>query len=232
MAFSSLPRSLALIPDGNRRWAKAHGLSIMQGYELGVERFLDFSRWCKDYGIKNVTVWALSTENIRRSPSEVKVLFNIYRKAVKDRKLLERLQNEGIRPNIISNKKLIPKDLAVAFNDLQEKTKDNKNGVLNILVGYGGKDDLVHAMKAAVGLAQKGMDIDADAFARCLLSNQVPEIDFIIRTSGEKRLSGLMPWQTSYSELYFCNKLWPDFGRKDLRAALSEYSSRNRRFGK
>ncbi len=232
MAFSSLPRSLALIPDGNRRWAKAHRLSIMQGYELGVKRFLDFSGWCRGYGIKNVTVWALSTENIKRSPGEVKVLFNIYRKAVKDKKLLERLQKDGIKLNIISNRRLLPKDLVVAFGELEEKTKNNKEGVLNILVGYGGKDDLIHAVKEAVGLARKGMDIDADAFTRCLLSNQIPEIDFIIRTSGEKRLSGFMPWQTSYSELYFCNKLWPDFGKQDLHAALSEYGNRNRRFGK
>ena len=223
MPFSSLPRSLALIPDGNRRWAKAHGLSIMQGYELGVERFLDFSGWCRDYGIKNVTVWALSTENISRSPMEVKVLFNIYRKAVKDKTLLKRLQNDGIRLNIISNKRFIPKDLVVAFDELQEKTKGNRKGVLNILVGYGGRDDIVHAVKEAVGLARKGIDIDADAFTKCLLSNKIPEIDFIIRTSGEKRLSGFMPWQTSYSELYFCNRLWPDFSRQDLRAALSEY---------
>lgn len=232
MPFSSLPRSLALIPDGNRRWAKAHRLSIMQGYDLGVKKFIDFSRWCRDYGINNVTVWALSTENVKRSPEEVKVLFGIYRKAIKDKKLLKRLQDDGIRLNIISNKELLPKDLVTAFDQLQKKTKNNKEGVLNILVGYGGKDDLIHAVKKAVGLARKGVDIDADAFTKCLLSNQIPEIDFIIRTSGEKRLSGLMPWQTSYSELYFCSKLWPDFGKQDLHAALCEYGNRNRRFGK
>lgn len=232
MAFSSVPESLALIPDGNRRWARAHRLSIMDGYELGVKKFLDFSEWCISYGIKNVTVWALSSENIKRSKGEVKILFNIYRNACRDSKLLDSLQSRGIKLNIISNKEFLPRDLVLAFDDLQRKTKNNSNGVLNILVGYGGKDDLLHAAKKAIGLARKGIDVDADEFTKCLLSNQVPEIDLIIRTSGERRLSGFMPWQTSYSELYFCSKLWPDFSRQDLRAALSDYSSRNRRFGR
>lgn len=232
MAFSSIPKSLALIPDGNRRWARSHKLSILEGYDLGVKKFLDFSDWCKSYGINNITVWALSSENIKRSPNEVKALFRIYRSVCKDRKIIGRLQREGIKLNIISNKKLLPDDLNRAFAELEKKTRNNKSGVINMLIGYGGKDDLIHAAKKAAGLVRKGFDIDADAFMKCLLSNQVPEIDFIIRTSGERRLSGFMPWQTSYAELYFSNKLWPDFSKKDLYNALSDYENRDRRFGK
>ena len=232
MAFSSIPKSLALIPDGNRRWARSHKLSILEGYDLGVKKFLDFSDWCKSYGINNITVWALSSENIKRSPNEVKALFKIYRSVCKDRKIIGRLQQEGIKLNIISNKRLLPDDLNRAFAELEKKTRNNKGGVINMLIGYGGKDDLIHAAKKAAGLVRKGFDIDADAFVKCLLSNQVPEIDFIIRTSGERRLSGFMPWQTSYAELYFSNKLWPDFSKKDLYNALSDYENRDRRFGK
>ena len=232
MTFSSIPNSLALIPDGNRRWAKVNKLSVMEGYNLGVQKFLDFSEWCKSYGIKNITVWALSSDNVKRSPNEVKALFNIYRRVCKDRKMIDRLMNKGIRLNIISNRKLLPKDLSDALDALEKKTRNNKGGVINMLIGYGGKDDLIYAAKKAAGLVKKGFDIDADAFTKCLLSNQVPEIDFIIRTSGEKRLSGFMPWQTSYSELYFSSKLWPDFNKQDLHRALLEYDSRDRRFGK
>jgi undecaprenyl diphosphate synthase len=232
MAFSSVPRSLALIPDGNRRWAKAHRLSMMEGYDKGVKKFLDFSEWCKSYGVRNITVWALSSENIRRSPGEVKALFGIYRRVCKDREIIERLQREGVRLNIISNKKLLPQDLNRALADLASKTRENKERVINMLIGYGGKDDLIFAAKKAVGLAKKGVNLDANRFTECLLSNEVPDIDFIIRTSGEKRLSGFIPWQAAYSELYFSSKLWPDFSRHDLYNALSEYQSRERRFGR
>ena len=232
MAFTSIPKSLALIPDGNRRWARAHKLSILEGYDLGVKKFLEFSEWCKSYGINNITVWALSSENIKRSSNEVKVLFNIYRRVCKDKKIIGRLQHERVRLNVISNRRLLPKDLSSALADLEKKTRNNKGGVINLLIGYGGKDDLIFAAKKAASLIRKGFDMDADAFTKCLLSNRVPEIDFIIRTSGEKRLSGFIPWQTSYSELYFSNKLWPDFSKRDLRNALSEYESRDRRFGK
>jgi undecaprenyl diphosphate synthase len=221
-----------LIPDGNRRWARAHKLSILEGYDLGVKKFLEFSEWCMSYGINNITVWALSSENIKRSTNEVKVLFNIYRRVCRDKKIIGRIQSEGVRLNIISNKKLLPKDLSKAPADLERRTMKNTGGVINLLIGYGGKDDLIFAAKRAAGMIRKGFDMDADAFTKCLLSNRVPEIDFIIRTSGEKRLSGFMPWQTSYSELYFSDKLWPDFSKEDLHSALSEYESRDRRFGK
>ncbi len=232
MAFSSIPKSLALIPDGNRRWARAHRLSVLEGYNKGVKKFLDFSEWCRSYGVNNITVWALSSENMKRSSAEVKALFNIYRKVCKDKKIIDRLMQEGVRLNIISNKKLLPKDLNDALADLEKKTRSNKGGVINMLIGYGGKDDLIFAAKKAVGLVKMGVELDANEFTKCLLSNQVPEIDFIIRTSGEKRLSGFAPWQTSYSELYFSSKLWPDFGKRDLYNALLEYDNRDRRFGK
>lgn len=232
MPFSSIPKSLALIPDGNRRWARGHRLSILEGYDLGVKKFIDFSEWCMGYGINNLTVWALSSENVKRSTYEVKALFNIYRRVSKDRSIMDRLESNGIRVNVVSNKKLLPKDLVSMLEGIEKKTENNKKGVINMLMEYGGKDDLVYAARKIAALADKGREISADIFKNCLLSYQVPEIDMIIRTSGEQRLSGFVPWQTSYSELYFSKKLWPDFTRNDLHYALSEYDKRDRRFGK
>ncbi len=154
MAFASVPRSLALIPDGNRRWSKAHALSVLDGYNLGVKKFIDFSEWCLDYRISNLTVWALSSENIRRSANEVKALFNIYRRVAKDRDILERLQGNGIRLNIISNKSLIPKDLSASLKSVEKKTEGNTNGVINMLIGYGGHEDMVFAARKVAGLSQ------------------------------------------------------------------------------
>jgi undecaprenyl diphosphate synthase len=232
MQFSSIPQSLALIPDGNRRWARSHRLSILEGYNLGVKKFIDFSEWCRTYGINNITVWALSSENIKRSPNEVKALFKIYRNVCRDPTIIDRLQENEVKLNIISNSKLLPKDLSKSLAEVEKKTEGNRKGVINMLIGYGGKDDIISAAKKVEELSQSGYNVDTEEFRSYLLSSRVPDIDFIIRTSGEMRLSGFMPWQASYAELYFSNKLWPDFTKRDLYYALAEYEKRDRRFGK
>ncbi len=232
MRFVSTPKSLALIPDGNRRWARSHRLSMLQGYNLGVKKFIDFSEWSREYGVNNLTVWALSSENIRRSPNEVRALFSIYRRACKDSKILNRLEELEIKVNMIINKEIVPKDLVGLLGTIEKKTANNKEGIINMLIGYGGKDDLIFGAKKLVNLVHRGYDVSAEAFRNCLLSYQVPDIDFVIRTSGEKRLSGFMPWQLSYAELYFSKKLWPDFTKRDLYYAMAEYNRRERRFGK
>lgn len=232
MQFVSTPKSLALIPDGNRRWARTHRLSMLQGYNLGVKKFIDFSEWCMGYGVRNLTVWALSSENIRRSPNEVRALFSIYRRACTDSKILGRLEGLGIKVNMVINKDILPRDLVASLGSIEKKTEGNSEGVINMLIGYGGKDDLLFGARKFVELVQKGYEVSTEAFRNCLLSYQVPDIDFVIRTSGERRLSGFMPWQLSYAELYFSKKLWPDFTRRDLYYAMAEYSKRERRFGK
>ncbi len=232
MAFASIPRSLALIPDGNRRWARANALSVLDGYNLGVKKFIDFSEWCRGYGINNLTVWALSSENIKRSANEVKALFNIYRRVAKDREVIDRLHHNEIKLNIVSNKSLIPRDLNALLDGLEKETEENRKGVINMLIGYGGKDDIIFAARKAAELSSVGHTINPETFRSLLLSSRVPEIDLTIRTSGEQRLSGFMPWQIGYSELYFSNKLWPDFTRRDLYNALAEYDRRDRRFGR
>jgi undecaprenyl diphosphate synthase len=233
MHSGKVPKVLALIPDGNRRWAMKHSLSFFNGYSLGVKKFIDFADWCKDYGIGNITVWAFSTENFKRSAVEREALFNIYRKAATDRDLIARLHDNETRVNIVGNKLLLPKDLSAALHRIEIETGAYKNRVINMLVAYGGKDDVLHATREIIkdALKRKVNDVNETLFRSYLLSSGIPDIDLVIRTSGEERLSGFMPLQAGYSELYFSKKLWPDFTRRDLEDALEDYKDRKRRFG-
>ncbi|MEM0201234.1 MAG: polyprenyl diphosphate synthase [Candidatus Micrarchaeaceae archaeon] len=232
MVIKNIPKTVAIIPDGNRRWAKAHTLSIMNGYDLGVKKFIEFSEWCVSYGINNIAVWAFSTENFSRDSKEVKTLFSIYKKVANDKKILSRLHKNKTSLKIIGNKSLLPKDLLNQLRKVEKETSIYKDRVINMLIAYGGKDDIIHAVKAITKKAKNIANINEKLIYKYLLSNTVPDIDLIIRTSGEERLSGFMPWQTSYSELYFSDKLWPDFTKNDLYNALLEYNKRQRRFGK
>ena len=216
----------------NRRWARSHALSVFNGYNLGVKKFIDFTEWCKEYGINSVAVWAFSTENFSRDDKEVKTLFRIYRNIANDKGILKRLHKNRTRLRIVGNRALLPKDLLKALQKVENETKNYKDRAINMLLGYGGKDDILHAAKALSRVAGKVSAINEELFRKYLFTNTVPEIDLIIRTSGEQRLSGLLPWQTGYSELYFSKKLWPDFTRNDLHAALLDYNRRQRRFGR
>lgn len=234
MATKSVPETIALIPDGNRRWASGNKISLLKGYSLGVKKFIDFSEWCKEFGIRNITVWALSTENLSRPKHELNTLFLLYKKAAKDPKILERLNKNSTKFNVIGNKELLPKDVREALEGLSKKTNSNKERVINMLVGYGGKEDILHAAKEyakSVIKIGKVFTLTDESFKKYLRSYAVPEIDFVIRTSNEERVSGLLPWQISYSELYFSQKHWPEFSKQDLKKALNAYGKRNRRFG-
>lgn len=232
MPLEHVPNTLALIPDGNRRWAKTNRLSLLKGYNQGVEKFVNFTEWCIQYGINNIVVWAFSTENFARSGFEKDALFNIYKRAANDKNILGKLHKNQVRVKVIGNKNLLPKDLRIALSSLENQTKQYKERVLNMLIGYGGKDDILHAVKMAMKNVKNAAQVSESLFQKYLFSNTVPAVDFVIRTSGEHRLSGFMPWQTEYSELYFSKKLWPDFTKRDLQSALADYSKRQRRFGK
>ncbi len=233
MHIRNVPKALGLIPDGNRRWARQHSLRFLSGYRLGVDKFIDFADWCKDYGVRNIAVWAFSTENFRRALSERRILFDIYRKVATDKEILGRLHENKTRFNVVGNRLLLPKDLVESLHKVELETKDYKDRVINMLIAYGGKDDMLHAVKGVVDHAVKTgvRNVSENLFRAYMLSNQVPDMDMVIRTSGEERLSGFMPWQTEYSELYFSKKLWPDFTKKDLQNALTDYDKRQRRFG-
>ena len=232
MKIANLPRNIAIIPDGNRRWARSNSFSIFKGYEIGVKKFMDFSEWCLGYGINSIAVWAFSTENFSRSRNEVNVLFKIYNRVARDKEILRKLHENRTRLKVIGNLGMLPKHLIEGLGRLEEETSIYKERVINMLMGYGGQDDILHAARALAQQHADPSEISKESFGRYLISSSMPDIDFIIRTSGEHRLSGLMPWQTSYSELYFSRKLWPEFTRNDLRRALLDYNERQRRFGR
>ncbi len=228
MALRHLPKTLALIPDGNRRWAARNKLSVLKGYNHGVSKFIDFSEWCVNEGIHNITVWAFSSENINRPKREVNALFGIYEKAATDRELMERIHENKMHINIISNPAVMPKKLVSILSRIEEETAQYNDNVINMLLGYGGKADIEFAIEKM----KKLKNFSVTEFSRNLMSKAIPNIDMIIRTSGEMRLSGFMPLQSTYSELYFSQKLWPDFTKKDFDLAIAEYGRRERRFGK
>ncbi|MGC8547804.1 MAG: polyprenyl diphosphate synthase [Candidatus Micrarchaeia archaeon] len=229
-----LPKVLGLIPDGNRRWARKHNIDFSQAYSIGVNKFISFSEWCKSFGVKNITVWAFSTENFKRSLAERRTLFSIYQKVATDSSILHKLKANKARLRVVGNLSLLPARLQDALRNMERQTRQYNSQVINLLIAYGGRDDLLHAAKELVKRAYEHdlEKVNELVFRRLLFSADVPDADLVIRTSGEERLSGFMPWQTSYSELYFSKKLWPDFTKRDLSLALSEYSRRQRRFGR
>ncbi|MGB9732287.1 MAG: polyprenyl diphosphate synthase [Candidatus Micrarchaeia archaeon] len=232
--LEKVPENIAIIPDGNRRWAKSHRLSFLQGYTKGVKKFIEFSEWCMQYGIRSITVWALSTENVKRPKEEVETLFNIYRRAAKDKSIIKRLHETKTRFVVVGKKTLLPKDLIALLKKVEDGTRKYKDRIIYLLLGYGGREDIIYAANQIAKESRKGKikKVEDETFKRYMLSKDVPDIDFVIRTSGEERLSGFMPWQAGYAELYFCKKYWPEFEKKDLEKALAEYSRRERRFGK
>jgi undecaprenyl diphosphate synthase len=226
-----VPSHLALIPDGNRRWARSHSLALRHGYSYGIKKFMDFGMWAKSFGVKTITVWALSTENVKkRSSIELGALYRLYIKSARDPKILARLAKNRTKIRIIGDLNVLPKRLKDALCHIEKVTKEYGDLTINILVGYGGKEDLMHAVRSAQSTA--GGRIDEAFVSKHIRTASVPDVDLIIRTSGEMRLSGFLPWQTSYSELYFAKKYWPEFERHDLETALREYAYRERRFGR
>ncbi len=235
MKIKNAPKVIGLIPDGNRRWSKRNSLSLLNGYQLGVQKFIDFSKWCLDYGVQNINVWAFSTENFKRDRIEINMLFNLYKKAASDPGILNQLTDLNTKFRIIGNTRLLPAGLYSTLHTLENKTSKNTSGVINMLIGYGGRDDVMHAAKEyAKRVLKMGRlyDLSSSTFKKLLISSSVPDVDLVIRTSSEERLSDFLPWQIGYAEFYFSDKLWPDFTRNDLRKAVFDYSKRQRRFGK
>ncbi len=232
--ISNPPSHIAIIPDGNRRWAREHMLDLYRGYNLGIKKFIDVSLWAKNFGVRTISVWALSTENLmNRSQKELNMLYALYKRAAYDESLLNKLATNKARVNIIGNSSKLPKDLNRALRSVEERTKDNDELAINILLDYGGREDLLYAVKKLVTKrSNTRLRLTYETIKQNLRSAIVPDIDLVIRTSGEQRTSGLLPWQTSYSEFYFSKKYWPSFSHDDLRAAIEDFSSRQRRFGK
>lgn len=235
-----MPKHLGLILDGNRRYARALGLSPTKGHEFGVQKAYEVLEWCLEMGIKTVTVWVFSTDNFKRSPEEVETLMRLFvqeaERMAEDHRILE----NQVQVRVIGRREGFSEEVLRALERLEESTRHHRGMVLNIAMGYGGREEIVDAVRRllleaeAKGLSPKAVAeaLTPEDIARHLYTAGLPDPDFIVRTSGEIRLSGFLLWQSAYSEFYFADVLWPEFRKIDFLRALRSYQARERRFGR
>ena len=224
-----IPQHVVIIPDGNRRWAKKHGLAPLEGHKKGLDAALKVVRESRNLGVKILTLWGFSTDNWRRPSLEVRYLMRIY--AIFFRKHLKELIKEGVRFQWLGRRDRVPKFLKQILEKIEKETAKNKRYILNIAIDYGGQDELVRAVKKIVSKKLKPSQVNEQLIRRNLETSYLPDPDLLIRTSGEKRTSGVMPWQTAYTELFFSKVFFPDFSVAELKRAIADYSHRQRRFG-
>lgn len=229
--MNKVPHHIVLFPDGNRRWAKQKGLKAIEGHQRGNEKFQDFLRWCQDKGVKIITVFGFSTENWKRAPEEVQYLMDLFERGLSDSEEIAKFQEAGVRIKIIGQKEKLSDSLQKTIKNIEEATKDNDKFLLNLGVSYGGKWDITQALRKIVGQGVPAEKITEELIENNLSTAGIPAPDLVIRAGGEKRLSNFVLWQSAYAELYFSDKLWPDFEEEDLDKALKEYDNRQRRFG-
>ncbi len=224
----TLPAHIAVIMDGNGRWAGKRLLPRTAGHAAGLKRFAEIAEICSDIGVKYLTVYAFSTENINRSAAEVSGLFSLAYKAIDT--YIEKLLKKNIRAKVIGDVSMIGDSLLQKIRAAEQKLKDCTGMTLCIAFCYGGRHELAQAANAALAAGER--EFDDGTLGRYLYTAGVPDPDLLIRTGGEKRLSNFLLYQCAYSELYFCDTLWPDFDRSELMAAIEDYSKRKRRFGR
>ena len=233
MALSNVPRHIAIIMDGNGRWAKMRGLPRNAGHKAGAESFRNIANYCRSIGVKYLTVYAFSTENWKRSEEEVggiMALMKVYlQEALRD------MQKNHVRIKTFGDLSRLSPELRQLCIKAEEESKVFEDVQVNFCLNYGGRDEIVRAARAFAADVAAGKcaaeSLTEAVFDRYLDSAGVPDPELVIRPSGEMRVSNFLPWQTVYSEFVFMNVLWPDFGPKDLDAAIEEYYRRNRRFG-
>ena len=215
--------------DGNRRWAKRHGLPALAGHRRGYLTFKQVGEWCLDRGIEILTVYAFSTENWNRSKKEVDYLMKLLSLALSTE--IDDLHKKNIRISVIGRVKELPKHLQRHIATATALTKNNTRGTLQLAINYGGRQEIIDAVKNVMRTAKNASVINEKLLSEAMYTAHQPDPDLIIRTSGEQRLSGFLAWQGVYSELLFLTKNWPDFKERDLDDALAEYGRRQRRFG-
>lgn len=227
----SIPNHLGIIIDGNRRWAKKKGLPSFYGHKKGLDNVRKIGDYCIDKGVKILTLYTFSTENWNRSKTEVVYLMKLLASALNDKNIKE-FNEKGVKVRIIGQKERLPKSLQKRIKIAEESTKNNKKSILNLAISYGGRPDIVQAVKKIIDKNTPSSKITEDLINRNLWTAGLPDPDFIIRTGGEHRLSNFLTWQSVYSEFYFPKKTWPEFTEKDMNKAFEEFAKRNRRFGK
>ncbi len=228
---SRMPAHVACIMDGNGRWANERGLKRTAGHEQGEQALFDTVDAARELGIGWFTVYAFSTENWKRPPEEVKFLVN-YSRVILDRRRQE-LHDRNIRIRVIGRRNWrVPRGVSKRIELAEELTRHNTGLTFTVAFNYGGRAEIVDAVRAIVAEGTAPGKIDERTIARHLYDPDMPDPDLLIRTSGEERISNFLLWQIAYSELVFSDTLWPDFGREPLIAAIAEYQARDRRFGK
>lgn len=222
-----LPKHIALIMDGNRRWASMRSLPSVEGHKKGVEALMRIVETAGKMGIKYLTVYALSSENYKnRSRDEVDRILGLINYVVKE--YLPRLRKEGVRVNFIGDVSGLPFSTRLVIGRIKKQLSSNKKLILNIAINYGSRNELLQAAKS---LAKKGQEFNQENFEKELYTAGIPDPDLLIRTGGQKRLSNFLLWQISYTELYFTDTLWPDFNSKELKKAVADFTNRKRNFG-
>ena len=229
-----IPHHVAIVMDGNGRWAKERGLPRTAGHEAGEAALFDVVQGAIEYGVKEISAYAFSTENWKRSPDEVKFLMGFNRDVLRRRR--DEMNDLGVKIQWVGRRKRLWASVVNELEEAQELTKNNKVLTLNMCVNYGGRSEIVDAATALAQDVKRGKikidKINEKVFARYLDSPKMSDVDLFLRTSGEKRTSNFLPWQSAYAEFVFMDILWPDVDRKTLLRAIEEYSSRDRRFGK
>ncbi|QTA82498.1 Isoprenyl transferase [Desulfonema limicola] len=233
-APDEIPGHIAIIMDGNGRWAKKKLLNRVKGHEVGAGVVRTMVRTCSDLGVSYLTLYAFSTENWNRPKMEITALMMILKNFLKTE--LQEMLDKNIRFQSIGQIERLPEDVQQRLHETVEKTKNNSGMVLNLALSYGGRAEITEMVKNIALKVRNGKidpdDIDSDLISNCLYTKGLPDPDLMIRTSGETRISNFLLWQLAYSELFFTNTLWPDFTREELIQIIIEFQGRERRFGK
>ena len=233
MEQENLPKHIGIIMDGNRRWAKNKGLPVKLGHREGAKTIEKIVRHANKIGINHITVYAFSKDNWKRSEEEISSLMELFQSYLDD--YSKRADSENIKVNIIGSRDRLSKKLINSIQKCMERTKDNTGTTFNICLNYGGREDIIDAIKNIYKKVNEDEinieDIDEKIISDNLYTKGQPDPDLIIRTSGELRISNFLTWQLAYSEFLFLDKYWPDFNEQDLNKAIEIYQKRNRRFG-
>ena len=229
-ADARLPRHVAIIMDGNRRWARSHGVPEPQGHAAGVEAIRPIVEHATARGIKVLTIYAFSRENWQRSSHEVEVLIGLLEGTIRDE--TPRLIEEGVQMRLAGRLDELPPETRASIEEAVLATASGERMVLNVAFNYSSRSEIVDAVHAYVDDGNDLAQLDEDALGSYLYNADLPEPDLLIRTGGDQRISNFLLWQGAYAELYFCDVYWPDFGPAELDAAIAEFASRARRFGR
>ncbi len=234
LTIERLPKHVAVIMDGNGRWAKNQGLPRIMGHKKGVDALKDLLRCCKDWGIKALTAYAFSTENWNRPLEEVDFLMTLFQRVL--RQELRGMMQENVQIHFVGKLDALPHSLQAEIERSMSETQHNQDIQFTVATNYGGRQEIIDATKAIAHLVQQGkiqpQDIDEALFSSHLYTAGICDPDLVIRTSGEMRISNFLLWQMAYSEIYVTDTLWPDFDRAEFHRALFDYQKRDRRFGK